>query len=46
MRYPKLVALTFIVAPTSIILERYITPLIIAALLLGIQNGTVTLASS
>ena len=35
MRYPKLVALTFIVAPTSIILERYITPLIIAALLLG-----------
>jgi ATP-binding cassette subfamily B protein len=46
MRYPKLVALTFIVAPTSVILERYITPLIIAALLLGIQNGTVTLASS
>lgn len=44
--FPKLVALTLIVAPVTIVLERYITPLIIATLLFNIQAGDVTLASS
>ncbi len=46
MRYPRHVATTFVVAPVTLILERYITPLIIAALLMGIQSGTVTFESS
>lgn len=46
MRYPKLVATSFIVTPITLVLERYVTPLIIAALLMGIQAGTVTFESS
>ena len=46
MQFRGLVATSFIVAPITIIIERYVTPLIIAALLLNIQNGTVTLDSS
>ncbi len=46
MKYPKLVATSFIVAPLTIVLERYVTPLIIAALLLDIQNGTVSFQNS
>ena len=46
MRYPKNVVASFVVAPLTLILERYVTPLIIAALLAGIQDGTVTLESN
>ncbi len=46
MRYPKLVTTSFIVVPITLVLERYVTPLIIAALLMGIQAGTVTFESS
>lgn len=46
MQSPKLVAATFIVGPITIIIERYVAPLIIAALLMGIQNGTISLGSS
>ena len=46
MRYKKHAITSFIVAPVTLVLERYVTPLIIAALLMGIQNGTVTFESS
>lgn len=46
MRYKKHAVTSFVVAPLTLILERYVTPLIIAALLMGIQNGTVTFESS
>lgn len=42
----RLALTSFIVAPITIVIERYATPLIIAALLMGIQEGTVTLASN
>lgn len=45
-QFPRLVLTSLIVGPITIVLERYVTPLIIAAVLLGIQNGTVTLSSS
>lgn len=45
-KFPKLVALALVITPVTIVLERYITPLIIATLLFTIQAGDVTLASS
>jgi len=42
MRSKKHALLSLIVSPVTIILEQYITPLIIAALLTAIQAGTVT----
>ena len=46
MLFPKDVATSFVVAPITILLERYVSPLIIAALLAAIQSGTVTVESS
>lgn len=46
MLFPKDVATSFVVAPITILLERYVAPLIIAALLAAIQAGTVTIESS
>ncbi len=46
MKYPKQVAISFIVGPISIVLERYIAPLFIASLLVAIQQGTATLEAS
>lgn len=46
MSFPKDVAVSFVVAPITILLERYVAPLIIAALLASIQAGNVTLESS
>ena len=43
MKYRTQVAISFIVGPLSIIAERYIAPLFIAALLSAIQQGTATL---
>ncbi len=45
-QFPRLVLTSLIVGPITIVLERYVTPLIIAAVLMGIQNGTITLSSS
>lgn len=44
--FPKLVLTSFIIGPATIILERYIAPLLIAGMLANIQSGTVTLDSS
>lgn len=46
LRFPRLVATSFIVGPLTLILDRYIAPLLIASVLLGIQQGTVSFASS
>ncbi|MES2630456.1 MAG: ABC transporter ATP-binding protein [Patescibacteria group bacterium] len=46
LKYPKQVALSFIVGPISIIGERYIAPIFIAALLTAIQMGTATIENS
>ena len=46
MQFRREVLTSFIVTPITILLERYIAPLIIAALLAAIQAGTVTLESS
>ncbi len=46
MRFPKLVAVSLIVGPVTLILDRYIAPLLIASVLLSIQHGTVSFASS
>ncbi len=46
MKFRRQVATSFIVAPLTIILERYVTPIIIAVVLSQIQAGTVTLESS
>jgi ATP-binding cassette subfamily B protein len=46
MRYKKLVAVSFIVGPISIIADRYITPLFIAALLTAVQAGNATIENS
>ncbi len=46
LKYPKQIALSFIVGPISIIGERYIAPIFIAALLTAIQTGTATLENS
>ena len=45
-KFPKLVAIVLILTPVTIVLERYVAPLIIASLLFNIQSGNVTLASS
>lgn len=45
-KFPKFAAVGLIVAPITIVLERYITPLIIAALLFNIQAGDISLGSS
>lgn len=46
MNFPKLIWTSFIVGPISIISERYIAPLAIAALIDGIQRGAISLESS
>ncbi len=46
MKFRRQVVTSFIVAPTTIVLERYVTPIIIAVVLSNIQAGTVTLESS
>ncbi len=46
MKYPKQVALSFIVGPLSIIGERYIAPIFIASLLTSIQMGNASLSGS
>ena len=46
MKYPKFVATSFIVGPLSIISERYIAPLFIAALLSAIQTGSATIENT
>jgi len=46
MLFRKSVIASFIIAPLSIIIERYLTPIIIAIVLSGIQAGTVTLEST
>lgn len=46
MRFPKLVITSFVVGPITLILDRYVAPLLIASVLLGIQHGTVSFASS
>lgn len=46
MKYPKQVAVNFIVGPISIILERYIAPIFIAGLLTSIQLNTATIENS
>lgn len=46
MKFPKLVAVNFIVTPISVVLDKYIAPLIVAALLMGIQNNSIALGSS
>ena len=46
LKFPRQVAVSFITLPITIVLERYVTPLIIAALLAAIQAGTVSLESS
>lgn len=42
-QFPRHVLTSFVVAPISVILERYIAPLFIASLLAMIQAGTATL---
>ena len=42
-QFPRLALTSLIVAPLTIILERYIAPLVIASILADIQKGTVTL---
>lgn len=46
LKFPKLIAISFIVAPLTLILDRYVSVLLIASLLASIQAGTVTLESS
>ena len=46
MKYPKQVATSFIVGPISTVLDRYIAPIFIAALLNAIQSETATLENS
>lgn len=46
MRFPRLVITSFVIGPITLILDRYIAPLLIASVLLGIQHGTVSFASS
>lgn len=46
LRYKKPATAIFLIVPTSILLMRYIAPLLIAQVLLSIQTGTVTLENS
>ncbi|MBI3889529.1 ABC transporter ATP-binding protein [Candidatus Saccharibacteria bacterium] len=46
MKFKRQVVTSFVVAPLTIIFERYVTPIIIAIVLSQIQAGTVTLESS
>ncbi len=46
LKFKKLVAISFIAAPVTLILDRYVSALLIASLLASIQTGTVTLESS
>ncbi len=46
MKYKKLAWASFIFAPTTIIIERYLSPLLIAGLLNDLQKGTANLDSS
>jgi len=46
LQYPKQIAASFIVGPLSIIGERYIAPIFIAALLTSIQADTATIENS
>ena len=45
-QFPRLIVVSAVSAPLAIIAERYISPLIIAALLTAIQTSTVTLEST
>lgn len=46
MKHKKLVFVSLFFAPTTLLLERYVSPLFIAHVLNQIQTGTVTLESS
>lgn len=46
MKYKKLAWASFVFAPTTIVIERYIAPLLIAGLLNDLQKGTANLDSS
>lgn len=46
IKFPKLAITGLIVTPVTIVLERYITPLIIASLLFSMQADNVSLSSS
>lgn len=44
--FPRMATASLVIMPITIILERYIAPLIIAVILNDIQHGTVTIESS
>lgn len=45
-RFPKLAWISLLVQPATVLVRGYVAPIIIAVLLLEIQNGTVSLSNS